>query len=399
MKAILYDIFGATSLSTFKKEYGYGPIIFSLIIVWPIVGFLPDMPQPVLYFALGAVSLWSLNKAKYFCTPLLILAVYLPLEIVLSNAPSFFSPWLRYVLFAFVLLSLSSLCEGEKLVSFRKKTFRLILTWCILLSVGSFFARLLGINYMENYWAHSITAKGIFGGLTHHSMILGPISAVSTIYLIYKTIETRHKVLVLFALMCFGCVIITASRASFVGCIVGLAALLCLLMRTRSASRTLKYSLLIGFICVASFPYWSETFYDSIIAKNEGSLTEISTRSRDYKWANRMREFELSPIVGVGFSCVDMRSRGDYTDFGTIETGSSWLSVLSMTGLVGATIMLWILFKGCKNLLRNNSPNAILIFSILAFFIIGMMAEGYIFAGGNFLCMLFWLTLGRAYDV
>ncbi len=397
MKAILYDIFGATSFSRFIRKYGYGPIIFSLIIVWPIVGFLPAMPQPVLYAALGAVSFWSLQNTKHFCVPILVLILYIPLEIILSNAPAFFNPWMRFVLFAFVLLSLSSLCESPKLIAFRKKVFRLLIIWCTILSVGSFIARFLGINYMENYWAHSIEAIGIFGGLTNHSMILGPISGISFIYLVYRYFLTRRWLLLVLAGSCAACVMFSASRAAFYATIFGTLVLIYIF--TRYSKSYIKYIFLFVVLGVGSYPFWGDTYNDTIVAKNKGGITEISTRSRDYKWANRMREFELSPLVGVGFSCVDMRSRSDYTDQGTVETGSSWYSVLSMTGIIGAAIMLWILIKTAKNIIRKKGAEIAVLSAILVFFIISMIAEGYIFAGGNFLCMLFWLTLGRAYDI
>ena len=34
---------------------------------------------------------------------------------------------------------------------------------------------------------------GLFGGLTRHSMLLGPISGIGAIYLSYQALQTRRK--------------------------------------------------------------------------------------------------------------------------------------------------------------------------------------------------------------
>ncbi len=395
MKSLLFDIFGAYSLNGFVREYGWGAIVFSLIVVWPIVGFLPAMPQTVLYVTLTVVAVWSLSNSTRYRIPLLCLLCYIPIEIIISDAPSFFSPWMRFILFAFVLMSVSSLFGGEKLVRFRNEVFRLTIIGCVLLGVGSFVARFMGINYMKSFFGNNASI-GYFGGLTNHSMLLGPISGISTIYLIFKFFMTRHKLLLIFAVMSIGCVMFSASRTALIATVAGLIVLFYLM--NRSSKKIIKYALLFVLAAVVSFPYWSDVLIRGVIAKNQGLTTELSTSSRDSKWDNRMDEFESRPLFGVGFSTVDLNNLEDYAQDGGIETGSSWLSVLSMTGIIGAALMLWILLKAFFNIYSQRKPEASLICAILTLFAVSMMAEGYIFAGGNFCCIMFWLVLGQAYD-
>lgn len=396
MKSLLLDIFGVSTIKKLPKEYGWGAIIFSLIIIWPTVGFLPSMPQPILYAAMAGVGIWSLSNATCYSTPLLCLLLYIPVEILISGAPSFFSPWMRFILFTFMLMSVSSLFGSERLYDFRNNVLHLIIIWCVILGTGSFIARFLGINYMKSFWGTNLTTFGHFGGLTSHSMLLGPISGISTIYLIHKFIITQHKLLLILAVMSIGSVMFSASRAALLATVAALLVLFYLL--NRFSKRIIRYILMFAIVGAVSFPYWSNVLMQGFVAKNGGSTTELSTSSRDSKWENRINEFESDPIFGIGFSTVDLNNYYDYSPDGGIETGSSWLSVLSMTGIIGAALILWIMIKSLSPVFRNPSPEDALICAIVTLFIVSMMAEGYIFAGGNFLCIIFWLALGCACD-
>ncbi len=58
-------------------------------------------------------------------------------------------------------------------------------------------------------------------------------------------------------------------------------------------------------------------------------------------------EFESSPLIGVGFDAIDLNlssaSGGYDKDSGMVESGSSWLIILSMTGLIGAILLFPVL--------------------------------------------------------
>ncbi|MDE5757504.1 MAG: O-antigen ligase family protein [Allobaculum sp.] len=293
-------------------------------------------------------------------------------------------------------MSVSSLFESNKLVNFRKKVFYLILYWSILLSAGSFIARFMGINFMTSYWGKDISAVGYFGGLTNHSMLLGPISGLSTIFLIYRFLITKNSILLILAVMSIGSLMFSASRAALLSTILGLAVLIYIL--NKSSKYIIQYSILLIILGSITFPYWNNAL-SGVAEKNGGSAIELSTSTRDSKWENRLNEFESDPLLGIGFSCVDLNNHADYSSEGGTETGSSWLSVLSMTGILGASTLLIILIKAFSNIYHSSAPDVSLVGAILMFFIVSMMAEGYIFAGGNFLCIMFWLSLGRAIDI
>lgn len=340
--------------------------------------------------------MWSLTKVKKICMPILLLLLYLPIEIYITHPHPIFNPWMRYALFVFLLMGTSSLFGSNSLYLFRGRVFNLLLILCALLGIGSFFAKFLGINYMHvraNVYYHS---AGLYGGLTPHSMLLGPIAGIGFIYLMYLFYGTQHKLLLVSAIFSMFSIAFSASRSSLIAAIGGLSIMT--LMIGRYSSKIWKYIFIIAFAGALTFSWWGESFLSGFIKKNSGNTSELVTKSRDSKWENRLAEFSSKPICGVGFSSVDPKYQDDYNETGAIETGSSWLSVLSMTGVIGGALVLLILLKSFFRVFRKPQMGATLISGILTFFVIHMIAEGYIFAGGSILCALYWLTIGRAYD-
>ena len=130
-------------------------------------------------------------------------------------------------------------------------------------------------------------------------------------------------------------------------------------------------------------------------AENEKKGNTFSSRAS--RWDHRWEEFTDNPLFGVGFAAIDPKHTDEYdTVTGVIETGSSWLSAVSMIGLLGIIPMFYMIYKTTKGLYRKScdDSSSALILSILIVYYIHMVVEGYLFAGGNFLCFLFWLTLG-----
>ena len=80
----------------------------------------------------------------------------------------------------------------------------------------------------------------------------------------------------------------------------------------------------------------------------------------------------------------------------TIESGSSWLSVLSMTGIIGFLIIMRIYSKSVISAYKFGKDP--LLISILTLLSVNMFTEGYIFFGGSFLAFLFWITIGVCSD-
>ena len=86
---------------------------------------------------------------------------------------------------------------------------------------------------------------------------------------------------------------------------------------------------------------------------------------------------------------------------GTIETGSSWLAVLSMTGIIGFIPFLIIIYKSVKRVWSKKKTNieASLYLGLIVFLSIHMLVEGYIFAGGSVVFFIAWLIISCCYEI
>ena len=165
----------------------------------------------------------------------------------------------------------------------------------------------------------------------------------------------------------------------------------------RSGTRFLKFTVLILFVAALTFPIWGNVL-NGVIQKNEANLAEGSfIASREDKWNARISEFESSPIIGIGFAAVDPAL--DVVGLGgTIEPGSSWLAVLSMSGIIGGILFLSVFLSGYKACRKMHTDKDALLSGLLTLFAVHMIAEGYVFAAGSFLCYLLWLVVGCCFD-
>jgi O-antigen ligase len=91
-------------------------------------------------------------------------------------------------------------------------------------------------------------------------------------------------------------------------------------------------------------------------------------------------------------------------DFGNVnvEPGSSYLAVLAMTGLSGATgmgvFLLWIAAKWFGRWRFLPAGQAAQLLGAGAFMGVNGIAEGWVLAVGSPLCLIFWLWLGQLVD-
>jgi O-antigen ligase len=147
-----------------------------------------------------------------------------------------------------------------------------------------------------------------------------------------------------------------------------------------------KFILPITIFGISTFHIWGENA--SFMINKFGASQDTMIYSRFTKWENRLLEFESSPFFGIGFSSVNLaaeQNNGDLT--GLIEPGSSWLALLSMTGIFGFLSFLYLIGSLKSGLVESPYANYLLSYGL--FFMIHFIAEGYIFASGNLLFFCF----------
>lgn len=386
--------------STIKRIKDRGLVfLFTLLMMLRFIGGIP-VPAYLLINIVIFLCLWHLiSKKVRLYLPILVLLCYIPISIMIANPDPVFHSWERFLLFVSLLLLVSPLLQNNRFRCFRIQCLYLVFIFSIIITVLSFFAYFLGINLMRSENVDTTVfynTAGLFGGLTKHSMLLGPLSAVSIISLLYFFYVTRKKYILLIVVPCVGCLLFAASRGSIIAVIVGIAFLLYNLSVKKSLF--LKRVLLITLGLIVTFPLWQDATI-GIKEKNNRDDQGIFD-SRTYKIQARIKEFRQKPIFGIGFAAVDPNGGDSYNvETGTIEPGSSWLAVLSMLGILGFLQIFYLIYDSFNSLSKGyyRQRNALII-SIMSFFIVHMFIEGYIFASGSPLCFIFWLIIGVSID-
>lgn len=373
---------------------------FCMIELNQILGFTPSVPSIVLYAALIGYAVYQMLRQNltfdWFLTAFLI---YVPLSLLVISPDAIFHSWERFVLFTLLVICVSPIFTSKESIKNRLDMFKMLLFVCVIIGVGSFFARFLGINFMKTHTKDFVFQVGQFGGFTTHSMMLGPIAGIGALYMAYIAYLSRKKLYWALSSLSAISVLFSASRSALAAMVAGFTIMLFRL--SGSVNKFAITSVICIMIGTASFPLWGSAL-ESVRAKNEANIKAGGAiNSRDKLWTSRINEFSNSPIVGVGFCAIDRTTSKDMNldeRTGMVESGSSWLIILSMTGFIGAILLIPVFVRSYFTVYRDEDSFSALVCGILTLFFVHMIAEGYIFYGGSQMAFMLWLTVGVAMD-
>lgn len=304
----------------------------------------------------------------------------------------------RPLLFTIILIVGAPFLTSIRWHLYKKKLLHNIYIGFACTVIISLIAKAMGVNYQVTMRLGSSMMQygGVdeFSGFAKFPMWNSAAAAVSMLYfayLFFKNNTANTKIKIFYILMYLASLyvcLISASRSAF-----GLAALLSLLLMkwlTPNMGKMTKYIAIFGCIGVLSFPFFMESA-TRMIQKQEHQEASGQT-SRDGLWAQRKAEFLSSPLYGVGFA---VQGVGDQRQIGRGESGSSWFSILSQTGLIGFAIAIILWSKTFTQLKRiDYDKENILTYALFLFFTVHSILEGYMFQGGWYMCVICWLTVG-----
>lgn len=314
------------------------------------------------------------------------------ISILLNEIPTFFRPYERLIAFVLVSGLIGPMLRSNVLQAFRQRLFITINAILVVMVILSFLGIAAGLP--------SMVGRGGFAGLFSHSMILGPMAAIAMLVTINWANQTnsnkKHWMFLTIAAIAFVTCVATGSRAALLAGVAGVLFFYYKINQGR-LTRYARVIIVIAVIGIFSFPLW-ESYTERLISKmayGEQQGDALFTRAK--LWETRLIEFKSSPIIGVGFAAVDtnISIKFDKTK-GSVEPGSSWLAVLSMTGLLGFIPFLWLTLRYIGYVFRDksNRKNSAFLGGILFLLIVHMMAEGYVLSAGSGLFFYFWLAMG-----
>lgn len=359
------------------------------------------------YFTLGLFGLilvYDMIANGVTIKPIIIVFLaFCALSLIVNDTLPIFNAWARLGVYVLVLFVVSPMVSNSSMDKKRKKMLMYIMDVIIILSVLSFFCYFLGINLFVRLGEELEIGVGTFSGLMNHSMVLGPMSGLSSVVVLsYCLCETNKRLRIVYMVTlfcCLGACLLASSRiavgAAIVGCVF--------VLFRRYRSNLTKFSvvlLLIVAIGGITFPIWGG-LTDFLVQKQQDNIDLGGSMmySREKKINARIAEFKSSPVTGIGFATVNPAL--DKVDFsnGQIEPGTSWLALLSMTGLLGFSAFLLICFFSFKKVMSSqNIFFSCALGGMFVYYLVHLSAEGYIMAPRSFLNMLFWLILGAIFS-
>lgn len=376
----------------------------AIIIAFSTLSGFMRLPSYFYQMALAVFLAMSLKngnfRIKTVSTVYVLFIIICALSILYNNPPAYFKSWQRLALFVLVLLCFSPLAISKKLVHNRERLYYSLLVVMLFFTIASFFAYFLGINYFQR--GDEILDMGDFGhfsGFFNHSMTLGPIGAITSVYSLSKYLlekEIKHRLWwIMFFLISFSTILLSSSRGATAG---GIFAVLIVLYRYSKLEkkRFAKYIGIVFLFALILLPV-IQFMAGGLIQKQDANVEEGSSfSSRERKYVARIVEIQNHLITGIGFAAVDPNLDVVNEDNGGVEPGISWLSVFSMTGILGFSLFLFLYIRALQNAFKNkaNPLLSTVICGVLTFYGVHMLTEGYILFGGNIMCGFYWLTLG-----
>lgn len=380
-------------------------LLIALLVVLRLIGVGPRLSTVVVLIGYALCLVYYVSTKPRIDSLSISFLGLLLLALILSSPDEVFRSELRFALFCAVFLISSSLFQSEEIRYVHRKALVFICRISIVLSVISFFGFFLGINLMTSQYTDSGFVEdyenvlGGFSGIFIHSMILGPMASIAAIYAFDKALRKGKIVYWLLWVLCVGSVFMAASRAALLALVIAtVVVLFSLRKRERIGSAVIIIAILFA-ILLPSASLITNRVVEKQRQREEMGIGVLDTRSDKYYY--RLKEFWNHPLQGVGFAAIDPDLGDEFNPVtGVIEPGSSWLAVLSMSGLIGFIPFLLIVLRAWLNLKNTKQKNGryYLFKGLLVFFFFHLLFEGYIFSAGNPMCLLVWLVIYSASD-
>lgn len=263
-------------------------------------------------------------------------------------------------------------------------------------TLANFYAKLNGINMIrEDEFMKAMGRVAEFSGFASYAMWTSCAAALSAVFFTSMAFreEFENKWL---RYGCYGMILISlyiamisASRAAFFLALACSA--LVIQIHSKGMGTMTRNIFIVGVTAIVFVPILIDNSNAMMHKKNALEITTKNT-SRDALWAERMAEFESSPIIGIGFAAHGV---GQKKTVGRNESGGSFISVLAQAGIIGIIfiVLIWSAASMMPSKIGDDA-NLILLYAGFVFFSIHCIIEGYMFQAGWYLCLIIWLVIG-----
>lgn len=361
--------------------------IFTNLFPMQFPSFLYYIGILLIGYKMNCIKVYYNKNATFFISLMVLMLFSSTINLALD---------LRLILFYIILFLTCPIYTSYKWHLFKKKLLTNFFIGFILVVIISLYAKYIGYNYqaINVGTEYKAASENEFSGFARYPMWISAASAICTVYIFNNIINNTNRklwkniLLFMFMLSSIYLTIISASRSALAASLITI--LMTIYFSQKKFSSLLKYLIILGMCFTFLFPFFSDNS-DAMMRKQAGQERTGKT-SRDELWSKRLEEFESSPLWGIGFAAHGV---GTEKKVGRNESGGGWLSILSQIGIIGFILITLIISKALthkKRLLKNKSN--IPIYMTFIFFCMHSIFEGYMFQGGWYLCLIFWLCVG-----
>ena len=228
-----------------------------------------------------------------------------------------------------------------------------------LLSLGSAFIGILDyfnvISYSPAIWKYILGVRSIddisesyrIAGTFNNPNLAGTWYAIMALVGLYFFLHKKKKVYLLGILLYVIVLLMTGSRAAFIGLFIGLV-VYAYYSGHKKKMFFLMFSLLSGITLMLFFPEWFP----------RGDILFSSIRDRQAIWENTFHMFLLKPITGWGIMGIYYADHTVYNYLQVFHAHNIYLTIATTLGSIGLFIVLWMhwnLFQEIRLLYNHQS--------------------------------------------
>ena len=378
-----------------KNRKDFIIILLTILVVLSRGTILYGLPEFVYFGWTVFLSIYLFvtnSKTLKIDTKMLFFNVFCALSILANQIDPAFKSGYRFIAFLLVTIPFSPFLYSNKIILFRIYLFKLFMKIISLLVLISF------IGYLVKFPLFYHQETGTFSGVMIYCMVLGPIAAVASIYMLNAAVKNKNKIYYLYSFVAFLTCLLSGSRGAFISMFAGF--LFSVLVYCKGNFKKMFKVLFVILLIANALGTILSPYMETLEAKQQNNIERGGTfYSREELFKERIEEFLDSPLFGVGFSSIDInKSKHGYNlEKGIVEPGSSWLFILSSTGLITFLLLIIIILSPLLYIYKvanKDDCDIIALGSCLTAFCVHMIIEGYILAAGGFLFCAIWLTIG-----
>lgn len=338
-----------------------------------------------LLLVLGALVVWT-HPPRVQGFGWLVLAAALPGVVLAEELESILPRYLGWALLASLV---GPMFHSHPLQQLRHGAWTIAREALAMIALGSAVWGVLGLP---------VLGRGDFTGVMNHANLLAPLAGLSALFFLSAWTGGARWPALAAAGAAAGGMVAASARMALVAFFATVMLLVAVHWRRSARAPVVLAGLSLLGLGMASLHQWQAVGLTSALQQKGLQNT------RGHLWNARWQEFRTHPLFGVGVGNGEGEGvEQDAVGRVHVEPGSSYLAVLSMTGIAGAVACMLALGPVVRLAWRHRHHlcQPVLAEPTLcgAFLLVHALGEGWLLAVGSPLAFLFWLTFGRLSDL